>query len=255
MALPPPLRAPYPRGLARPPGAPRADSYPLPMKILVVEDNPKMARSIQMTLSESGFEVETVGTGADAEARASKDAFDLYLLDLMLPDRDGIELCKALRAGGITSPIMMLTALSGTSRKVAGLDSGADDYLTKPFEVEELVARVRALLRRGATADVTRLKYGDVEMDLSKRTVQRAGAKVAITTKEFALLEFFVRNPGETFTRGEITERVWDMSYEPSSNVVDVYISNLRRKLDKPFEQKLLHTVVGTGYRFGADDG
>ena len=117
------------------------------------------------------------------------------------------------------------------------------------------MARVRALLRRGAAAEVTRLKYGDVEMDLSKRTVHREGTKVAITTKEFALLEFLVRHPGEVFTRSAITERVWDMSYEPSSNVVDVYISNLRRKLDKPFEQKLIHTVVGTGYRFGVDDG
>ncbi|MDG1048675.1 MAG: response regulator transcription factor [Planctomycetota bacterium] len=224
------------------------------MKILVVEDNPKMARSVEMTLTESGFDVETVDTVSAAKVRAAEQAYDLFLLDLMLPDGDGIELCGALRASGIASPIMMLTALSGTSRKVAGLDSGADDYLTKPFEVDELVARVRALLRRGVTADVTRLKYGDVEMDLTKRTVQRAGTKVAITTKEFALLEFLVRNPGETFTRSTITERVWDMSYEPSSNVVDVYISNLRRKLDKPFETKLIHTVVGTGYRFGAAD-
>ncbi|MDG1490454.1 MAG: response regulator transcription factor [Planctomycetota bacterium] len=222
------------------------------MKILVVEDNPKMARSIEMTLTESGFEVVTVGLVADAMARAGQDAYDLFLLDLMLPDGDGIQLCQTLRSNGITSPIMMLTALSGTSRKVAGLDSGADDYLTKPFEVDELVARVRALLRRGGSADSTRLKHGDIEMDLTKRTVQRSGIKVAVTTKEFALLEFLVRNPGETFTRGVITERVWDMSYEPSSNVVDVYISNLRRKLDKPFEQKLIHTVVGTGYRFGA---
>ncbi|MDB2576681.1 response regulator transcription factor [Planctomycetota bacterium] len=222
------------------------------MKILVVEDNPKMARSIEMTLTESGFEVVTVGLVADAMARAGQDAYDLFLLDLMLPDGDGIQLCQTLRSNGITSPIMMLTALSGTSRKVAGLDSGADDYLTKPFEVDELVARVRALLRRGGSADSTRLKHGDIEMDLTKRTVQRSGIKVAVTTKEFALLEFLVRNPGETFTRGAITERVWDMSYEPSSNVVDVYISNLRRKLDKPFEQKLIHTVVGTGYRFGA---
>ncbi|MDC3307410.1 response regulator transcription factor [bacterium] len=224
------------------------------MKILVVEDNPKMARSIEMTLTESGFEVETVGLVADALARAGQEAYDLFLLDLMLPDGDGIQLCQSLRGSGITSPIMMLTALSGTSRKVAGLDSGADDYLTKPFEVDELVARVRALLRRGGSADSTRLKHGDVEMDLTKRTVQRAGVKVAVTTKEFALLEFLVRNSGETFTRGTITERVWDMSYEPSSNVVDVYISNLRRKLDKPFETKLIHTVVGTGYRFGAAD-
>jgi two-component system, OmpR family, copper resistance phosphate regulon response regulator CusR len=224
------------------------------MKILVVEDNPKMARSVEMTLTESGFDVETVDTVSAAKVRAAEQAYDLFLLDLMLPDGDGIELCGALRASGIASPIMMLTALSGTSRKVAGLDSGADDYLTKPFEVDELVARVRALLRRGVTADVTRLKYGEVEMDLTKRTVQRAGTKVAITTKEFALLEFLVRNPSETFTRSTITERVWDMSYEPSSNVVDVYISNLRRKLDKPFETKLIHTVVGTGYRFGAAD-
>lgn len=225
------------------------------MKILVVEDNPKMARSVEMTLTESGFDVVTVGTVTEAKAKAGEEAYDLFLLDLMLPDGDGMQLCQDLRASGVKASIMMLTALSGTSRKVAGLDSGADDYLTKPFEVDELVARVRALLRRGGTADSTRLKFGDVEMDLTKRTVHRAGTKVAITTKEFALLEFLVRNPGETFTRGTITERVWDMSYEPTSNVVDVYISNLRRKLDKPFEQKLIHTVVGTGYRFGSSEG
>ncbi|MGB0331605.1 MAG: response regulator transcription factor [Planctomycetota bacterium] len=225
------------------------------MKILVVEDNPKMARSVEMTLTECGFEVLTVGTVAEAKAKAGEEAYDLFLLDLMLPDGDGMQLCKDLRGSGVKAPLMMLTALSGTSRKVAGLDSGADDYLTKPFEVDELVARVRALLRRGGTADSTRLKFGDVEMDLTKRTVHRAGTKIAITTKEFALLEFLVRNPGETFTRSAITERVWDMSYEPTSNVVDVYISNLRRKLDKPFEQKLIHTVVGTGYRFGSAEG
>ena len=145
------------------------------MKILVVEDNPKMARSVEMTLTECGFEVLTVGTVAEAKAKAGEEAYDLFLLDLMLPDGDGMQLCKDLRGSGVKAPLMMLTALSGTSRKVAGLDSGADDYLTKPFEVDELVARVRALLRRGGTADSTRLKFGDVEMDLTKRTVHRAG--------------------------------------------------------------------------------
>lgn len=226
------------------------------MRILVVEDNPKMAESVAKSLQELDYGVDTVGTGYEAEELASGDVYDLYLLDLMLPDRDGIDLCRNIRRMGIKAPILMLTALSGTARKVAGLDSGADDYLTKPFEVEELVARVRALLRRGAASESTKLKYGDVEMDLAKRTVRRGDDRIKLTAKEFALLEFLIRNPDRVLSRSVITEKVWDMNYEPTSNVVDVYISNLRRKIDKPFldKEKVIHTVIGTGYRFGGGD-
>lgn len=223
------------------------------MRILVVEDNPKMAESVAKSLRELDYGVDTVGTGAEAEKMAAADAYDLYVLDLMLPDRDGIELCRSVRGMGIKAPILMLTALSGTARKVAGLDSGADDYLTKPFEVDELIARVRALLRRGAAGESTKLKYGDCEMDLAKRTVRRGETRIKLTAKEFTLLEFLIRNSEQVLPRGVITEEVWDMNYEPTSNVVDVYISNLRRKVDKPFPDKLIHTVIGTGYRFGHD--
>jgi two-component system copper resistance phosphate regulon response regulator CusR len=224
------------------------------MRILVVEDNPKLASSIKKALTEYDYSVDVAHTGYDAEELASADVYDLYILDLMLPDRDGIDLCRNLRKMDIAAPVLLLTALSGTQKKVEGLDAGADDYLTKPFELDELLARVRALLRRGTATEAVRLTYADVEMDLAKRVVSRAGEKLSLTAKEFALLEFFMRHPDKVLSRSVITEKVWDMNYEPSSNVVDVYISNLRKKVDRSFTPVLIHTVVGTGYRFGADN-
>jgi DNA-binding response OmpR family regulator len=223
------------------------------MTILVVEDNPTLANTVRKALTEYEYSVDVALTGYEAAELASGDVYDLYILDLMLPDRDGVDLCRNLRRMDIAAPVLLLTALSGTQKKVEGLDAGADDYLTKPFELDELLARVRALLRRGTASESVRLTYGDVEMDLARRSVTRATEPLQLTAKEFALLEFFLRNPDRVLSRSVITEKVWDMSYEPQSNVVDVYISNLRKKIDRSFTPVLIHTVVGVGYRFGSD--
>jgi len=218
------------------------------MRILVVEDNPKMASVIRQSLTESAYAVDVAGSGHDGEHMAATEPYDLVILDVMLPDQDGIQTCKNLRRRGIKSPVLMLTALSTTGDKVRGLDAGADDYLTKPFEVDELLARVRALLRRGEAQESSRLKFAEVEMDLLTRTVTRAGQKITLTAKEFALLEYFMRNPNRVLTRTSIGKHVWDMNFDSDSNVIDVYVSMLRRKLDRGFDQRLIHTVIGTGY-------
>lgn len=221
------------------------------MRILIVEDNPRLASSIAQALSEQGHTSEICTNGFDAEDRVAEDAFDLYILDVMLPDRSGVEVCRNLRHMGIAKPVLMLTALSGTSNKVEGLDAGADDYLTKPFEYEELVARVRALLRRGTASEATKLTFADVELDLLRRTVSRGGDNIKFTSKEFALLEYFMRNAERVLPRTSIMQSVWETEYEPGSNIVDVYISTLRKKLESETRGELIHTVIGTGYRFG----
>lgn len=221
------------------------------MRILVIEDNPKMAAAIQTGLSEQGWVVDAVHTGFEGEERAAEDAYDVIVLDLMLPDRDGIEVCRNLRRRGVRTPLLILTALSGTREKVTGLDAGADDYIAKPFEFEELVARVRALLRRGQATESRTLRYEDLELDLAKRSAMRAGIKIKLSPKEFSLLEFLMRNPNRVLPRMTIVEKVWDMNYEPSSNVIDVYISSLRKKIDRDHARTLIHTVVASGYRFG----
>ena len=220
------------------------------MRILVIEDNPKMAEALARGLRELGYAVDTSLTGFDGEDKAVATPYDLIVLDLMLPDRDGTDVARNLRRMKVATPILMLTALSATSEKVAGLDAGADDYLTKPFEFEELAARVRALLRRGEPSTSVALTYADVEMDLLKRKVTRAGREIDLTPKEFALLEYLVRNPERVLTRTLLGEKVWDMTFEPESNVIDVFVSQLRRKLDPDGDAPLLHTVVGAGYRF-----
>jgi DNA-binding response OmpR family regulator len=226
------------------------------MRILVVEDNTRMAAAIQRGLSEQGYAVDVAHTAAGGEELCAESAYDLIVLDLMLPDRDGVELCRGLRRRGLRTPLLMLTALSGTQEKVSGLDAGADDYLTKPFEFEELIARARALLRRGQASESRTLRYDDLELDLGKRSCVRGGVKIRLTPKEFSLLEFLMRNPNRVLPRTTIVEKVWDMNYEPSSNVIDVYISQLRKKIDREHGQPLIHTVVSAGYRFGpGEDG
>ena len=222
------------------------------MRILVIEDNPRMADAIARGLREMGYSVDTSLTGFDGEDKAAATPYDLIVLDLMLPDRDGIEVARNLRRLGVNTAILMLTALSSTQDKVAGLDAGADDYLTKPFEFEEFAARVRALLRRGEPTTSVELSYADVAMDLLRREVRRAGREIDLTPKEFALLEYMLRNPGKVLTRTLLGEKVWDMQFEPDSNVIDVFVSQLRRKLDPDKSSPLLHTVVGAGYRFEA---
>jgi len=222
------------------------------LRILVVEDNKNLAQAIQRGLNEHGYVVEVCHSGVDAEDLAASSPYDLVILDVMLPDRDGVELCRSLRKRSIATPVLMLTSLSSTRHKVDGLDAGADDYLTKPFEFDELVARARALLRRGQATPADRLTYGDLELDLLRRSVQRQGTSVQLSAKEFALLEFLVRNAEQVHSRMTISQKVWDMRYEPTSNLVDVYICSLRKKIDRDFTPPLIHTVIGYGYRLGA---
>ncbi len=224
------------------------------MRILVVEDNPRMAAAIRQGLREHGYSVDIAQNGFEGEEMATTEPYDILILDVMLPDRDGVDLCRNLRRRKVSTSVLMLTALSATPDKVAGLDAGADDYLTKPFEFEELLARIRALMRRGQASEAARLSYDGLEMDLLKRSVQRDGQKVKLSAKEFALLEFFVRNAERVIDRMTIAQKVWDINYEPSSNVIDVYVSALRKKIDKDYGRPLIHTVVGMGYRFGKSE-
>lgn len=221
------------------------------MRLLVIEDNPKMASAIEKGLRANGYAVDVSHSGFEGEDLACIESYDLIVLDLMLPDRDGVDVCRNLRRRCVETPVLMLTALSGTDDKVAGLDAGADDYLTKPFEFEELLARVRALLRRGEATEGRMLQCGDLELDLYTRTAKRGERVHELSNKEFALLEYLMRNPNRVLSRAQITEKVWDMNYESGSNVIDVYVSALRKKLDRGFDQELIHTIKGAGYRFG----
>ncbi|MGE3108867.1 MAG: response regulator transcription factor [Phycisphaerales bacterium] len=221
------------------------------MRALVVEDNPKMASAIQRGLRENGYAVDVSGMGFEGEDLAAGGQYDVIVLDLMLPDRDGVEVCRNLRRRCIKTPILMLTALSSTGDKIAGLDAGADDYLTKPFEFEELLARLRSLLRRGEASEGRHLECDGLTLDLYTRRAEREGKFVDLSNKEFALLEYFMRNPNRVLSRSQIAEKVWDMNFDSGSNVIDVYVSGLRKKVDRGFERQLIHTLKGAGYRFG----
>lgn len=223
------------------------------MRFLVIEDNPKLGGHLRRILEEQGYVVDLTESGHEGEERAASESYDGIVLDVMLPDHDGVQICKNLRRRKVATPVLMLTALSATSEKVAGLEAGADDYLTKPFETDEFVARVRALLRRAQPEEGTTLRFEDIELDLVKRRVTRAEQPIGLTTKEFALLEFFLRNPHRVLTRSLIGERVWDLAFEEESNVIEVYVSRLRNKIDKGFSKSLIHTVIGTGYVLSAD--
>jgi len=219
------------------------------MRILVVEDQKKMASFLKKGMEEAGYAVDIAETGGTAESLVAENEYDLIVLDVMMPGQNGIDTARHLRSDGFIGPILMLTALSGTREKVHGLDAGADDYLTKPFEFEELLARVRALLRRKGSSTVnSELKFADLQMNLVNRKVTRGTTEVVLTAKEFGLLEYFLRNPNRPLTRTEIGEHVWDIHFDNESNVIDVYVNMLRKKIDAPFETKLIHTVVGVGY-------
>ncbi|UYL09494.1 response regulator transcription factor [Bdellovibrio sp. SKB1291214] len=223
------------------------------MRILVVEDQAKMANFLKKGLNEVGYAVDIAESGTAAESYMAQGDYDLVILDVMLPDQNGIDTARHLRRDGYAGPILMVTALSTTKDKVNGLDAGADDYLTKPYSFDELHARVRALLRRkasntGGAAITNVLKYADLELDLLQRKVRRSGQDISLTTKEFALLEYFMRNPERPLGRVSIAEHVWDIHFDSESNVIDVYINLLRKKIDAPFNKRLIHTVVGTGY-------
>jgi DNA-binding response OmpR family regulator len=241
--------APQAPSAAQAPAAPPGDKET--MRVLVIEDNAKMAATLERGLKEHGYGVDVAPTAAAAEGFVGRNAYDVILLDMMLPDRDGVDLCKTVRERGVRTPILVLSALSQTRDKVSGLDAGADDYLTKPFEFDELLSRLRALLRRGQGSDAATLRHADLELDLTKRVAKRGGQTIALTNKEFALLEFFMRKAGTVLSRMQIGEAVWDMNFDPSSNVIDVYVSMLRRKIDRGFPSPLIHTIVGTGYMFG----
>lgn len=233
--------------LSDPPASPAA-------RALVVEDNPKMAAAIADGLRQAGFVVDTAASGRAGEELAAAGSYSVILLDVMLPDLDGITVCRNLRGRGIGTKVLVLTALDATAEKVAGLDAGADDYLAKPFEFEELLARVRALVRRGTPGEVRHLRCDDLELDLFTRRAVRAGQIIELSSKEFSLLEFFMTHPDRSLSRDQICERVWDMNLESSSNVVDVYVSALRKKMDRGFARELIGTVKGIGYRFGVRD-
>ncbi len=218
------------------------------MRLLVVEDQKKMSGFLKKGLVEAGYSVDSAESGTAAESLASENTYDLIVLDVMLPDQNGFDTARHLRTDGYQGPILMLTALAGTKDKVHGLDAGADDYLTKPFSFDELLARIRALLRRRNPESHSNLRFADLEMNLISRHVTRDGKALVLTPKEFALLEFFMRNPNRTISRTAIAEHVWDVHFDSESNVIDVYINMLRKKVDQPFGSKLIHTVIGAGY-------
>lgn len=219
------------------------------MRLLLVEDDPSLARVIERGLSEEGHAVDHAGTLAGASEAAAVNDYDLLVLDLGLPDGDGTELCRQMRSSGSGTPILMLTARDGISDRVRGLDAGADDYLTKPFAYPELAARVRALLRRPKDASAPILESGDVRLDPAAHTVWRGAIMVPLTPREFSLLEYLLRHPDEVCRREDLLEHVWDANYDGLSNVVDVHIANLRRKLDMPGSPDPIETVRGVGYR------
>jgi heavy metal response regulator len=218
------------------------------MRLLVVEDEKKVASFIKKGLEEEHYAVDLAYDGNEGLYLAENNEYDLVILDVMLPKKSGIEVLKSLRAGNMATPIMMLTAKDSVSDRVTGLDSGCDDYLTKPFAFDELLARIRALLRRGTKEKVAQLKVADLVIDLPSHKVTRAGKDIDLTSKEYSLLTYFVRNKDRILTRTNISEHVWDYNFDSFTNVIDVYVNYLRNKIDKDFEKKLIHTVRGVGY-------
>ena len=219
------------------------------MRILVVEDELKMAGLLRRGLVEEGYAVDVARTGDDAIWMASAVDYDAIVLDLMLPGVDGIEVCRRARENGVWSPVLMLTARDAVGDRVAGLDAGADDYLPKPFSFAELLARLRALVRRGSGERPVVLEVGDLRLDPATHQVWRGQTEVQLSAKEFALLEAFMRRPGQVLSRLQLIEHAWDYAYENRSNVVDVYVRYLRDKVDRPFERSSIETVRGVGYR------
>lgn len=226
-------------------------------KILLVEDDAATAAYLQKGLGESGYGVETCADGRDGLFLASEGIFDLIIADRMLPGLDGAAMTAAIRAAGITTPILILSALASIDNRVDGLSAGADDYLCKPFSFAELTARVQALLRRGARESAepqtTRIAVGDLEIDLLGRQVSRAGRAIALGAREYTLLEYLARHAGQVVTRTMMLEKIWNYHFDPGSNVVDVHIGRLRRKLEEGFATPILHTVRGAGYRLSPD--
>jgi DNA-binding response OmpR family regulator len=220
------------------------------MKILIIEDEVKTVQSIKQGLEEHQWEVDIAYDGAIGLHLATRSPYDLIISDVILPGLNGLDLCRKLREANISTPILMLTALSTTDDKIVGLDAGADDYLVKPFEFRELMARIRALTRRnsGTIQTANLLKFADLELNPDTKQVIRAGKEITLTAKEFQLLEYFLRNQGRVISKVELAERLWDITFDTGTNVIEVYINFLRKKIDRDFEPKLLHTQIGMGY-------
>jgi heavy metal response regulator len=225
------------------------------MRVLVVEDEPKIADFVRRGLTEQGYAVDVACDGEEAIAWPAFADFDIMILDVMLPGRDGIEVCKTLRERGVDIPILMLTARDAVEDRVRGLDSGADDYLVKPFAFAELLARLRALARREPALTAPTLSIADLSLDTVTREVTRAETSIELTSKEYAILDYMVRHPNQVLTRSMIAEHVWNYDFDNASNVIDVHIRNLRRKIDDPFPLKLISTVRGAGYRISSRTG
>ena len=224
------------------------------MRVLIVEDDVKMAGLVRRGLDREGMAVDVALKGEDALWMATATDYDAIVLDVMLPGIDGFELCRRLRAEGVWSPVLMLTARDSIRDRVAGLDGGADDYLTKPFSYAELLARLRALVRRGRAERPTELRVGDLRLDPATRRVWRGDSEIELSPKEFALLETFMRRPGEVLSRLHLLEHAWDYEYENRSNIIDSYVRFLRRKIDKPYGSESIETVRGAGYRLREGD-
>jgi two-component system OmpR family response regulator len=222
------------------------------VRVLVVEDEPKLASLLRRGLVEEGYAADVAGTGEDALWMAESTEYDAIVLDLMLPGASGLETCRRLRADGVWTPVLVLTARDAVGDRVSGLDAGADDYLTKPFSFAELLARLRALVRRGSPERPAVLEVGDLRLDPATRRAWRGDAELSLSPKEFALLETFMRRPGEALSRLQLLDHAWDFAYENRSNIVDVYVRYLREKIDRPFGLASLETVRGIGYRLRA---
>jgi two-component system OmpR family response regulator len=225
------------------------------MRVLIVEDEVKMARALRRGLEQEGYAVDTAGDGEDGLFQGTENPYDVIVLDVMLPKLDGFEVCRRLREAGRWAPVLMLTARDGVGDRIAGLDVGADDYLVKPFSFGELLARLRALLRRSPVERPPVLVAGDVVLDPATHSVTRAGQRIELSVREFGLLEYLMRRPGQVVSRTSILEHCWDVNYDGFSNVVDVYVGYLRKKLELPFGRPLIRTVRGVGYVLEPVDG
>jgi DNA-binding response OmpR family regulator len=223
------------------------------MRVLLVEDDADVARFIRKGLSEETYAVDVAESGEDAMYLASLNAYDAAILDVMIPPPDGMEVCRRLRKSGSTLPILMLTALDTVDQKITGLDAGADDYLAKPFEFRELLARLRALMRRGGATISAVVEAGDLQIDTRSHRVTVKGQSLTLTTKEYAVLEYLARNAGRIVTREEIAEHVWNEDYDPFTNLIEVYINRLRRHIETVSARKWIHTVRGAGYMLQQD--
>jgi len=225
--------------------------YDYRMRLLLVEDDTRIARFVAKGLREQAYAVDVSSTGDDALYQAAINTYDLVILDVMIPGRNGFEVCRELRKSGQRMPILMLTARDALEDRITGLDHGADDYLTKPFEFRELLARLRALLRRSGELRPAKIAVADLVLDTAAQSVSRGGRSVTLTAKEYGLLEYLARNAGRVVGRAEIAEHVWDETFDPFSNLIEVYVNRVRRKIDADSNKPLLHTRRGAGYFFG----